>query len=736
MRRCPGCFESIKDDLEVCPFCEYIEGTPSTESIHMSPGTKLAGRYTIGKVLGYGGFGVTYIGWDSVLEQKVAIKEFLPNGCSTRAPGQSNIIVSEGVNKEYFSVGLERFIDEAKRLSKFHKEEGIVRVFDCIAENDTAYIIMEYLEGETLSEYLKRVKIIPEEDALRILMPVMKSLEVIHQSGIIHRDIAPDNIILTKDGKAKLIDFGAARYITADLSKSLMVIVKPGYSAEEQYRGGNDQGPHTDVYSMAATLYKMLTGETPPDVLERRESIEATNKDTLRLPGKLNDSISPVVENALLNALNIRIEDRTPNMKAFISDLQSDEPVQRINGQIKKINMYRIPKWVKIAVPVCLSVIVVLAVLIATGVISFQSMFKTDVEIPEGYTLVPSVEGMSIEDAIETLSESNLNYRTGGSVITDYVDADLIVYQDPEADKAVEINSVIEITVSRGSGEIVLPENGVSTVPAFIWMEEDEAVETFEDAGLVTIIEYVYDENVTAGQVVYASDTTGNVVYTGDELPEGSEIVLYVSASSDEVPVETVIVDSDQMSEQNDLTIVPTPYPTDRFGLVIDGNYIDLLTDMRTVYDMFDSPISMVDYREHLDSYYGTLFYPYSYEYEHFSMGLLDNLELCLIAGEIENEHVLTSDGVSMGMSISQVSSILGQPDYIQPIYSEQYNYPDYEPAIYDYYYVRGESVLRIEFCTSAYPPPAFNQEDFNVVIIQLWSKALYLSQFTNNSSG
>ena len=272
MRRCYGCFNEVQDDLEVCPYCGYVLGTPAEEAIHMEPGTILNDRYIIGKVLGYGGFGVTYLAWDGRLEQRVAIKEYLPSEFATRMPGQSKLSIYSGEKGEQYLDGLNKFSDEAQRLAKFVNEEGIVRIIDCIAANDTAYIVMEYLEGETLASYLKREKTIPEDLAVQLLMPVMRSLQAVHDQGILHRDISPDNIFLTMDGKVKLIYFGAARYATTSHSRSLTVLVKPGYSAEEQYRSRGDQGPHTDVYSLAATLYKMITGVTPPDALERRVS--------------------------------------------------------------------------------------------------------------------------------------------------------------------------------------------------------------------------------------------------------------------------------------------------------------------------------------------------------------------------------------------------------------------------------------------------------------------------------
>ena len=290
--RCLGCMEQYEEEYKVCPHCGYVVGTTAEEAIHMEPGTILHDRYIAGKVLGYGGFGVTYIGWDGRLEQKVAIKEYLPSEFSTRMPGQSQVKVFGGEKSEQYHDGLAKFIEEARRLAKFQNEPGIVKIFDSFEENDTAYIVMEYLDGETLTSYMDREGTVSEDQAVQMLLPILESLKTVHAEGILHRDIAPDNIFLTKEGEVKLIDFGASRYATTSHSRSLTVIIKPGYSPEEQYRSRGDQGPHTDVYALAATMYKMVTGQTPPDAMERRAKYENQNKDILVPPHKLKKGIS------------------------------------------------------------------------------------------------------------------------------------------------------------------------------------------------------------------------------------------------------------------------------------------------------------------------------------------------------------------------------------------------------------------------------------------------------------
>ena len=337
MMRCLGCMAEYENGLKMCPLCGYEAGKITDSPLHMLPGTILLDRYLVGKVIGYGGFGVTYIGWDSILQQRVAIKEYLPSEFATRSMGQADVTVFGGNKAQQFADGMAKFIDEAKRLAQFQSEDGIVRVYDSFETNNTAYIIMEYLDGETLTTFLNREGKVPIEKAVEMVTPVIRSLETVHKAGIIHRDIAPDNIMIAKDGKVKLIDFGAARYATTSHSRSLTVIIKPGFSPEEQYRSRGDQGPHTDIYALGAVLYRMVTGETPPDALERRAFFENKKKDILVPPSK-SCKIPKNIENAILNAMNVRIEDRTSSAGAFLQQLTSEAPVQRVMGKIKSID--------------------------------------------------------------------------------------------------------------------------------------------------------------------------------------------------------------------------------------------------------------------------------------------------------------------------------------------------------------------------------------------------------------
>ncbi|MEG2770414.1 MAG: serine/threonine-protein kinase, partial [Oscillospiraceae bacterium] len=231
---CYGCMREIAGNETVCEHCGYVIDSTPKEPYHLIPGTIIQGRYLIGKVLGYGGFGVTYVGLDLVLEKKIAVKEYLPSDFSTRMPGQTLLTVYSGESGEQFADGLESFIQEARRLAKFNDVPGVVEIMDSFTSNNTAYIVMEFLEGETAKSRLEKNGLFSFEDAATLVVAILDVLEEVHKSGIIHRDISPDNIFITTEGEIKLLDFGAARYATTTHSKSLSVILKPGYAPEEQ----------------------------------------------------------------------------------------------------------------------------------------------------------------------------------------------------------------------------------------------------------------------------------------------------------------------------------------------------------------------------------------------------------------------------------------------------------------------------------------------------------------------
>ncbi|MCM1286992.1 MAG: PASTA domain-containing protein [Clostridium sp.] len=517
---CLGCMEAYNEKYNVCPYCGYEEGTPPKEAYHLVPGTTIKDKYIVGKVIGYGGFGVTYLGYDSVLNQRVAIKEYLPGEFATRATGASDVTIFSGEREEQFADGIVKFVDEARRLAKFRNTSGIVRIFDSFTANHTAYIVMEYLEGETLKDKLEKEGKIPVDEALNLMMPIIKALGEVHKEGILHRDISPDNIFVTKYGEVKLLDFGAARYATTTHSKSLSVIVKPGYAPQEQYRSRGDQGTWTDVYACAATLYKMITGVTPEDSMERG------NKDTLVPPSKLGVKIPKNKENAIMNALNLRIEDRTQTAEAFEADLSTENDVKRNKIRFKKMDVGKWPLWLKITSGVASTAIAAFIVLLLTGVIQFADLFHSDSgELEKGYVYAPEVRNMELERAETIISERNLITQIVDKKNDDEIPKDFILSQNIPTGEVIQERTVIEITVSAGKE--------IEYLTDIMGLSQEEAVELLEALGFdIEVIEEASDE-IAPGYITRQTDAEGNILENGTGLEKGTKIFIYVSTGND-----------------------------------------------------------------------------------------------------------------------------------------------------------------------------------------------------------
>ena len=319
LERCLHCLDH-KPNHGPCPHCGVDDRhlTPSANAL--TPGTILQGRYLVGRVLGVGGFGITYLALELHVQQKVAIKEYMPTNLASRRLNDTNVYVFSGDSTANYRTGLAKFLEEAQTLVRFTNHPNIVAVRDFFHENHSAYIVMEFLEGVTLREYVRRKGgRLPLEETMRLLMPVMDALRTVHQHGMLHRDISPENIYLTTHGLVKVLDFGAARHAMGAVSQNLSVILKPGYAPEEQYRATGKQGPWTDIYALAATCYFMLTGAVPQDSLDRMED------DQLTLPSALGISLPSTFEAVLMRALALRAGDRYAAMEEFQNALLNHE---------------------------------------------------------------------------------------------------------------------------------------------------------------------------------------------------------------------------------------------------------------------------------------------------------------------------------------------------------------------------------------------------------------------------
>jgi serine/threonine protein kinase len=328
---CMGCLGE-KGPADICPACGLSEADWSGPSQFLLPRTILNHRYLIGRVLGFGGFGVTYLSFDINLKIKLAIKEYLPRNLAGRAPGQAPVSIFEGEARDHFAYGLEQFIEEARALAQFNSHPSIVSVSDFFRENDTAYLVMEYIDGITFKEYLEQNGgKISYRESIEKIMPVLAALHVIHQAGMLHRDISPDNIYLAQSGQVKLLDFGAARHAVGEHSQCLSILLKPGYSPVEQYQNSSRQGPWTDVYAAAATIYRAVTGLIPPESLARME------RDTLLAPSRLGVALPDELEAVLLKALSIKAQSRFQTIDEFQAALHKSIDCHDESGTLTKI---------------------------------------------------------------------------------------------------------------------------------------------------------------------------------------------------------------------------------------------------------------------------------------------------------------------------------------------------------------------------------------------------------------
>jgi serine/threonine protein kinase len=299
-----------------CPHCGWEEGASQSSPAFLNTRTVLDGRYLIGRVLGAGGFGITYLAWDLDLDMKLAIKEYFPNSFGARDRNHSTVIPANTHSKDAFEHGLKKFLEEGKALARFQGHPSIASVMAFFRENGTSYLVMKYEDGITLGGYLKQHGgRLDFSTVVRIAMPIFDALRAVHQEGILHRDISPDNIIINRSRQIKILDFGSAKRDMTTKDSALQITLKRGFSPEEQYRAKGRQGPWTDVYAVGATLYQCLTGSKPPDALER------LGDDTLAAPGAVGVKMPKDAEKALLKALAVRASDRFQTVDGFRSAL-------------------------------------------------------------------------------------------------------------------------------------------------------------------------------------------------------------------------------------------------------------------------------------------------------------------------------------------------------------------------------------------------------------------------------
>lgn len=313
---CPGCMHQRKYLSQSCPNCGY-----PNRQIHatgaLPPLTILSGRYLLGCPVGKGGFGITYIAMNLPKEEIVAVKEFFPAELAIRDEESDAVLPASEDKALYFRTGLKSFCEEGRLLQLCADIPAIVSFREMLRENETAYLVMDYVQGISLRKYMKQHREpFAEDQALELMRPIMEALSAMHRRGILHRDISPENLILGEDQRLTLIDFGAAREFSTDEEENLTIILKRGYAPEEQYHSGSRQGPWTDLYAACAVLYHMMTNILPQEAAARVESDQLT--PLRRLPGfTFRESTCAALE----KGLQVDPTERYADIPALIKEL-------------------------------------------------------------------------------------------------------------------------------------------------------------------------------------------------------------------------------------------------------------------------------------------------------------------------------------------------------------------------------------------------------------------------------
>lgn len=505
--RCYNCMEEM--DLSIsplCPHCGYNQEEPKEQPYYLDPETVIDDKYVIGRAIACGGYGIVYVAWDKHLMKKIAIKEFFPQDCATRLDGTCEVCALDGEKSYQFEEGLRFTADEACKLAKLSHLEGVVHVKDSLIYNCTVYLIMEFIDGITLKEIIMNDGCIPYEKATRTVMPVLKSLDEVHKNGIIHRDIAPDNIIRTDDGKLKLIDFGAA---VRSVSSEKPVIMKPGFAPIEQYSADGVQGPYTDVYAFAAVLYYMITGKTPTPSDKRLQGEE------LKTFAELGIDVPEEFENILMYALTVEPSYRVQTageLYEMLHEVVGDEEVSEEPIIRPEKEPFRLSKKWKIAIAASVFIAVSIIVLIFT--------VNSNNSVSDGF-VVPSFKGMSENEVFKEVEE--LGLKDSQVDINKFPDANKdndgkVIRQDVEAGSKIEDSkkSQFRMTITIGVYDKdagILAEKKIE-VPDLKGMTVKQAERLLKDKGFMKysadkdrVYSNEYDEGLICGQSVKPGKT-------------------------------------------------------------------------------------------------------------------------------------------------------------------------------------------------------------------------------------
>lgn len=457
MKRCYHCMRQIENEnARFCPQCGHSLDMGGIGAKYLRPGTVLQEKFIVGAPLGAGGFGNTYIGWNQALSCKVAIKEFYPEQYCCRAADRATVTVSEERAQGRFQRGRRQFLEEARNVAALQDIPGVVRISNFFEENETGYIVMEYLEGMTVKEILDKSKgSMDYEWCRRVILTTLYTLREVHKRGVLHRDIAPDNVMVTNEGVIKLIDFGAARHISALSSADPEIVLKVGYAPIEQYSRQAGQGVYTDLYATAAMLYRMLTGQKPIPANERLE------EDALLRPSDMGIQIPEQAEMGLMVCLNVQPQYRLQSVDDFMETLDGKdfipvyepewifEVIEEEPGMREKIARIPIGAWAGL----CLGCICLVAVALF-GAARHRNN-QTQEALVNGVIVMSDLSGMTEEEAAASIEELEQEAEAEGVTLAIEFETDGYEF-DPDADK----DGTIAFQTVKPSAVLYDPEGG------------------------------------------------------------------------------------------------------------------------------------------------------------------------------------------------------------------------------------------------------------------------------------
>ena len=423
IRRCMKCMHALAAGETFCSECGRPYGSVETEPFALKPGTILDGKYLVGEMLGQGGFGITYIGFDLLLEQKVAIKEYYPmsTGMVSRENSTTVVWSSAVMQKSGMEKGFDSFLKEARKMAKLGGIPGVVGVKSVFIQNETAYIVMDFIEGETLLKKLQRGGPMDYGTCISLMTPIMQALAEVHKHGIIHRDISPDNIMVQSDGKLILLDLGAAKDLDIQGKdgnvQSSQMVAKHGFSPVEQYGQAGKIGPWTDVYAMAATIYYCCTGVLPPSATDRmiedtltcRPRLTKEQFDVLAFCMSVLPQKRPQNMDALLQIVTHPVKNTRP-----AGDVPKTEPVrpETRNLQPPKPDPGRpLPKWL---IPGIAAAVAVIALIISIGSGGKKSAPASSVKAPAAQAVTtepaPTEAAPTAPMEVHTMAAAELDF--------------------------------------------------------------------------------------------------------------------------------------------------------------------------------------------------------------------------------------------------------------------------------------------------------------------------------------